>query len=164
MSAREWTSESIGRFGGANIWYMVESPVQHRDLGNSTDNQAHRLHEEQVTRGNLLFLSAALIKNRTRYSDTCIAVNPELKILRKGKTFGGGYGPKGKKPDVSKDFPFPNISSNQAAEELNANFCICGCEYPSNLIFFSSALGPRNAFQCNQITHRDEKNAGYYKS
>lgn len=115
---------------------MVESPVQHRDLGNSTNNQAHRLHEEQVTRGNLLFLSAALIKNRTRYSDTCIAVNPELKILRKGKTFGGGYGPKGKKPDVSKDFPFPNISSNQAAEKLNANFCICGCEYPSNLIFF----------------------------
>jgi len=53
VGAGEGAGEAVGGFFGADVWNMVESPVEDRDLAKTADDDADRLYEEKVTRGNL---------------------------------------------------------------------------------------------------------------
>lgn len=53
MGAGERTGEAVGGLFGADARDVVEGPVEDRDLPEATDDEAYRLDEEEVPRGNL---------------------------------------------------------------------------------------------------------------
>lgn len=53
VGAGEGAGEAVRGIFSADIWDMVEGPVEDGDLAKTADNDADGLHEEKVTRGNL---------------------------------------------------------------------------------------------------------------
>lgn len=76
MSTEEWAAESIHSCTCADPTDVIESLIENAERGNSSNNHAHTLHEEEFSLRNLLVWSG------------CYLQLPKLKTYRIWKISG----------------------------------------------------------------------------
>lgn len=132
MSSREGTSETVrGKFGITNVGDVSKCPIEDGYLTKSSDNKADYLDQEETSRRDLKCVSVRVghLETRTTYT----TVDTKLQILRKGKAFDTRNVSNVEEPDVGQDLAFPDVTSDDATEDIDLDLDVASSIHPSEL-------------------------------